>query len=114
MGARVVEMDPAEHDRVLAVTSHLPHLLAFAYLQQVTDAHLPHTAGGFRDFTRIGAADAGMWAPILELNRDAVLAALGDLEAALADARRLLDERDTAGLIAYIRRAAQRRRNAGD
>jgi len=108
-GARVTTMDAATHDRLLAVTSHLPHLLAFAYLHQVTDEHLPHTAGGYRDFTRIGAADADMWAPIFRLNRDALLAALDDLEGNLARARELVQQDDPAALREFIRSAAARR-----
>ncbi len=113
VGARVVTMEPERHDRVLAVTSHLPHLVAFAYLQQVTDEHLAHAAGGFRDFTRIGEADADVWVPIFELNRDALLAALGDLEADLTHMRRLLEQGDTAGLHALLAAAAARRRRFG-
>jgi len=108
-GARVTTMDAATHDRLLAVTSHLPHLLAFAYLHQVTDEHLPHTAGGYRDFTRIGAADADMWAPIFRLNRDALLAALDDLEGNLARAREMVQQDDPAALREFIRSAAARR-----
>ncbi|MDZ7670760.1 MAG: prephenate dehydrogenase/arogenate dehydrogenase family protein [Gammaproteobacteria bacterium] len=109
IGARVLTMDPDSHDAILAVTSHLPHLLAFAYLQQVRDGHLPHTAGGFRDFTRIGAADADMWAPIFELNRTPLLAALDDLEASLIRARTLLNDADGGGLRDFIRQAGTRR-----
>jgi len=109
IGARVLPMDPDSHDAILAVTSHLPHLVAFAYLQQVQDRHLPHAAGGFRDFTRIGAADADMWAPIFELNRAPLLAALDDLEASLARARTLLAEGDGDGLRGFIRQAGARR-----
>ena len=66
-------MEPIEHDRVYALTSHLPHLLAFAYLQGVAPEHLEHTGGGFRDFSRIGASDPDMWAAIFELNKQALL-----------------------------------------
>ena len=58
LGASVVCMSSQEHDAALAATSHLPHLLAFAFMGQVTDEHLPLTGGGFRDFTRIAAAEA--------------------------------------------------------
>jgi prephenate dehydrogenase len=73
IGARIEEMEPIEHDRVYALTSHLPHLLAFAYLQGVAPEHLEHTGGGFRDFSRIGASDPDMWAAIFELNKQALL-----------------------------------------
>lgn len=114
VGARVMAMSAEAHDDILAVTSHLPHLLAFAYLQQVTDEQLPHTAGGFRDFTRIGAADADMWTPIFELNRDAVLSALDDFQTALDRARTLIRDGDAAALADFIRQAGARRRGLGD
>lgn len=114
LGARVTEMGAEDHDRVLAVTSHLPHLVAFAYLQQITDEHRPHTAGGFRDFTRIGAADADMWAPIFQLNREAVLTALDELERSLGEVRDLIGAGDADGLAAFIRRAAARRGGTDD
>jgi cytidylate kinase len=110
VGARVATMAAGEHDQVLALTSHLPHLVAFAYLQRVADEHLQHSAGGFRDFTRIGAADAHMWAPIFRLNRQAVLAALDDLESDLEHVRTLLEQSDDAGLVTFIQAAARRRR----
>jgi len=109
VGARVCTMPAEEHDRVLALTSHLPHLLVFAYLQLVDDEHLEHTAGGFRDFTRIGAADARMWGSILRLNREAVLAALERLEGELQRARSLIEADDDAGLLAFLAEAARRR-----
>ncbi|HEX7034735.1 MAG TPA: prephenate dehydrogenase/arogenate dehydrogenase family protein [Pseudomonadales bacterium] len=109
VGARVCTMSAAEHDRVLALTSHLPHLVAFAYLQLVEDEHRPHTAGGFRDFTRIGASDARIWSSILRLNREAVLGALDDLEEQLRRARSLIETADDATLQAYLREAARRR-----
>lgn len=112
-GARVTAMDAATHDRLLAVTSHLPHLLAFAYLHQVTDEHLPHTAGGYRDFTRIGAADADMWAPIFRLNRDALLSALDGMEATLARARDLVQADEPLALVDFIREAGARRGGSG-
>lgn len=80
-GADVVRMDVAEHDRVLAMTSHLPHLLAFALVdslanQPASDEIFRCAAGGFRDFTRIASSDVVMWRDIALANRDALLGAL--------------------------------------
>lgn len=113
VGARVETMAADEHDRVLARTSHLPHLLAFAYLQVVDDGHLAHAAGGFRDFTRIAAGDARVWGPIFRLNRDALGAALDDLEGELRRARKLLETGDEQGVSDFIESAARRRRRLG-
>jgi prephenate dehydrogenase len=111
LGARVQAMPPARHDEILAVTSHLPHLLAFAYLGGVADEHLEHAAGGFRDFTRIGAADAQMWASIFTLNQSAVLAALDDFEGQLARLRTLVEAGDLEALEPLLEAAAARRRS---
>jgi cyclohexadieny/prephenate dehydrogenase len=79
-GMRVVEMDPAHHDRVLAMTSHLPHLIAYTIVGTATDLEdslksevIAFSAGGFRDFTRIAASDPVMWRDIFLNNREAVL-----------------------------------------
>ena len=80
----VERMDAAHHDLVLAITSHLPHLIAYnivgtaADLQTVAEAEVfKYSAGGFRDFTRIAASDPVMWRDIFLSNREAVLEMLG-------------------------------------
>ncbi len=80
LGARVEVMDAAHHDLVLAVTSHLPHLIAYTIvgtaddLEGVTQSEvIKYSAGGFRDFTRIAASDPTMWRDVFLTNRDAVL-----------------------------------------
>lgn len=84
LGAQVDTMDAAHHDLVLAVTSHLPHLIAYnivgtaADMEEVTQAEvMKYSAGGFRDFTRIAASDPTMWRDIFLANKDAVLEILG-------------------------------------
>jgi cyclohexadieny/prephenate dehydrogenase len=84
LGANVEAMTPEHHDLVLAVTSHLPHLIAYTIvgtadeLQNVTRSEvLKFSAGGFRDFTRIAASDPTMWRDVFLANKDAVLEMLG-------------------------------------
>lgn len=84
LGAKVEQMDAAHHDRVLAVTSHLPHLIAYSIvgtasdLEEVTKGEvIKYSAGGFRDFTRIAASDPVMWRDVFLNNREAVLELLG-------------------------------------
>jgi cyclohexadieny/prephenate dehydrogenase len=84
LGAQVELMDAGHHDRVLAVTSHLPHLIAYnivgtaADLEEVAEGEvMKYSAGGFRDFTRIAASDPVMWRDVFLLNKDAVLEILG-------------------------------------
>jgi cyclohexadieny/prephenate dehydrogenase len=80
LGAHVELMDAAHHDLVLAVTSHLPHLIAYTIvgtasdLEDVTQSEvIKYSAGGFRDFTRIAASDPVMWRDVFLANKDAVL-----------------------------------------
>ena len=77
-------MDPRHHDLVLAVTSHIPHLIAYTIvgtasdLEEVTRGEvIKYSAGGFRDFTRIAASNPTMWRDVFLSNRDAVLEVLG-------------------------------------
>ncbi|WP_242097331.1 prephenate/arogenate dehydrogenase family protein [Sphingomonas sp. CROZ-RG-20F-R02-07] len=80
LGAEVETMTPEHHDRVLAITSHLPHLIAYTIvgtasdLEAVTQSEvIKYSAGGFRDFTRIAASDPTMWRDVFLTNREAVL-----------------------------------------
>ncbi|MBC9034518.1 prephenate/arogenate dehydrogenase family protein [Sphingomonas sp. JC676] len=80
LGALVETMAPDHHDRVLAVTSHLPHLIAYTIvgtasdMEEVTQSEvIKYSAGGFRDFTRIAASDPTMWRDVFLANREAVL-----------------------------------------
>ncbi|MCP5366465.1 MAG: prephenate/arogenate dehydrogenase family protein [Hyphomicrobiales bacterium] len=83
-GSMVEVMDAAYHDRVLAITSHLPHLIAYTIVDTATELEdtlkgevVKFSAGGFRDFTRIAASDPTMWRDVFLTNRDAVLDILG-------------------------------------
>ena len=84
MGSNVEVMPPEHHDMVLAITSHVPHLIAYnivntaAHLERVTDSEvIKFSAGGFRDFTRIAASDPTMWRDVFLTNKEAVLEMLG-------------------------------------
>jgi cyclohexadieny/prephenate dehydrogenase len=83
-GSQVEVMDPRHHDAVLAITSHLPHLIAYTIVGTATDLEdatrqevIKFSASGFRDFTRIAASDPVMWRDIFLNNREAVLEMLG-------------------------------------
>ncbi|MFO1060667.1 MAG: prephenate/arogenate dehydrogenase family protein [Dongiaceae bacterium] len=83
-GSQVEIMEPAHHDQVLAITSHLPHLIAYTIVGTATDLEgttqrevIKFSAGGFRDFTRIAASDPVMWRDVFLNNREAVLEMLG-------------------------------------
>ena len=97
MGSLVETMEPEHHDMVLAITSHLPHLIAYnivntaAHLERVTDSEvIKFSAGGFRDFTRIAASDPTMWRDVFLNNKDATLEMLGRFSENLAELQRAI------------------------
>ena len=116
-GASVEIMSPEHHDLVLAVTSHVPHLIAYNIvgtafdLRHVTESEiLKYSAGGFRDFTRIAASDPTMWRDIFLNNRDAVLEVLGRFNEDLATLTRAVRNGDGETLYnVFAERRAIRR-----
>ncbi|HEY6241565.1 MAG TPA: prephenate dehydrogenase/arogenate dehydrogenase family protein [Burkholderiales bacterium] len=113
-GAQVFEMQPDEHDAVLATVSHLPHVLAFALVDLVAgskDAErlFSFAAGGFRDFTRIASSSPEMWRDICLANRDALLAELARYRGELDEVRTILERGDGKGLEALFSRAREAR-----
>jgi prephenate dehydrogenase len=83
LGCRLVEMGPAEHDEILAHTSHLPHAVAAALAASVPAEWQALAAGAFRDGTRVAAADTNLWTAIFRDNRGPLLKALGHLQDSL-------------------------------
>jgi cyclohexadieny/prephenate dehydrogenase len=117
LGAEVERMDPAHHDVVLAVTSHLPHLIAFNIvamaedLESVTESEVvKYSASGFRDFTRIAASDPTMWRDVFLNNREAVLEVLGRFTEDLAALQRAIRWGEGDTLYALFDRARRMRR----
>jgi prephenate dehydrogenase len=116
LGANVVAVDPDDHDRLVAVASHVPHLLAGALMNEATrvaeqDAVLLQlAAGGFRDMTRVAAGDPAIWPDVLFENREAVSQSLQALEDRLAALREALNTDDHDALAGDLRRAASARR----
>lgn len=102
-GARVSEMAPEAHDRVFAAVSHLPHLLAFALVDEIAsrangEELFSYAASGFRDFTRIAGSSPEMWRDICLANRDALLKELDAYQAQITRLRAMLKQGDGAGL----------------
>jgi prephenate dehydrogenase len=94
LGARVQSIDPEEHDRAVAMTSHLPHLVASALAGVVPPELYPLTATGFRDTTRIASGDPSLWSGILKQNGPFVLAAMELLRQRLDTYRQALEAGD--------------------
>jgi cyclohexadieny/prephenate dehydrogenase len=112
LGARVEIMDAARHDRVLAITSHLPHLIAYNIVSTAYDMEsvgegevVKYSAGGFRDFTRIAASDPTMWRDVFLNNKDAVLETLGRFSEDLAALQRAIRWGDGDMLMREFERA---------
>lgn len=112
LGARVETMDAARHDRVLAITSHLPHLIAFNIVATAFDMEtveqgevVKYSAGGFRDFTRIAASDPVMWRDVFLNNKEAVLECLGRFTEDLAALQRAIRWGDGDMLMREFTRA---------
>ncbi|KQP43134.1 prephenate dehydrogenase/arogenate dehydrogenase family protein [Pseudorhodoferax sp. Leaf274] len=114
IGARLVEMTPAAHDTTFAAVSHLPHLLAFAFIDGIARqpggaAILALGGPGFRDFTRIAAADPRMWRDVLLANRQELLDQLRHHRQALAQFEQLIEAGDGAALEQRIAQASDTR-----
>jgi prephenate dehydrogenase len=109
-GAVVNSMSVQEHDLVLAATSHLPHVLAFALvdaLSQQKENHdiFKYAAGGFKDFTRIASSDPVMWHDILLANSDAVLERMDQLQQQLEWMRKAILAKDSDAILSSFKRA---------
>ncbi len=118
VGSLVDTMDPHHHDMVLAITSHLPHLIAYTIVGTATELenHLQQevikfAAGGFRDFTRIAASDPVMWRDIFLSNRDAVLEILGRFDEDLTALQRAIRYGDGKALEDWFTRTRAIRRS---
>ncbi len=117
LGANVEIMTPDHHDLVLAITSHLPHLIAYTIvgtadeLAQVTSSEvIKFSAGGFRDFTRIAASDPTMWRDVFLTNKDAVLEMLGTFNEDLSKLTRAIRRGDGEALFEHFARTRAIRR----
>jgi prephenate dehydrogenase len=95
-------MDPEEHDRALAMTSHLPHLTAAALAGVLPPEWSGLTAGGFRDATRVAAGGPELWAAILQANADGVLDAMARFDDRMAEFRAALTSGDRDALITLL------------
>ncbi|HEY1632498.1 MAG TPA: prephenate/arogenate dehydrogenase family protein [Rhizomicrobium sp.] len=121
LGSDVEVMEPRHHDLVLAITSHVPHLIAYnivgtaAHLEEVTKGEvIKYSAGGFRDFTRIAASDPTMWRDVFLNNKEAVLEMLGRFSEDLTDLQRAIRYGDGNFLFDLFTRTRAIRRSIID
>jgi len=118
LGAHIETMDAAHHDLVLAVTSHIPHLIAYTIVGTASDLEgvtrgevIKYSAGGFRDFTRIAASDPTMWRDVFLTNREAVLEMLGRFTEDLTALQRAIRNGDGEMLFDLFTRTRDIRRS---
>ena len=114
LGAEVSEMSPTKHDLILAQTSHLPHLLAYALIDSLSDRGdsleiFDYAAGGLRDFSRIAASDPTMWRDIFSSNKEALIDVLDRYVAELAELRRMIETDDQKSVYGVLDRAKSAR-----
>lgn len=114
VGAQVLSMSPADHDRVFAWTSHLPHAVAFALVKAMAshaeaDTMFDLAAGGFYDFTRISSSDPVMWRDVSLTNKDALLEAIHGYKEALNELEQLIARGDSIGIERYFQQARDAR-----
>jgi len=121
LGANVEKMSAEHHDLVLAITSHLPHLIAYTIvgtadeMQTVTRSEvLKFSAGGFRDFTRIAASDPTMWRDVFLANKDAVLEMLGRFNEDVSALTKAIRKGDGETLFKHFRRTRAIRKGIVD
>jgi len=116
IGANVVAVSTEDHDRLVALASHVPHLLAGALMNEATDAAeqdavlLQLAAGGFRDMTRIAAGDPAIWPDILFENKSAIIQTITSLQVRLDSLRAALDAGVRATVEESLRTASEARR----
>ena len=117
IGARVIEIDPDEHDLMVATVSHLPHIVATALVNTAGDLDLEHrgllmlAAGGFRDTTRVASGHPLMWRDICITNRDNILKVLDRFGKVLKETREMVAACDHGALAQSFGRAGETRRN---
>jgi|TARA_B110000240_G_scaffold198028_1_gene255896 cyclohexadieny/prephenate dehydrogenase len=121
LGSKVEIMEPSHHDKVLAITSHIPHLIAFNIvgtannLANVTEKEVvKYSAGGFRDFTRIAASDPKMWSDIFTYNSEAVLEMLELFSNDLAKLKDAVKKKDSDLLFSNFEKTRAVRKNIID
>jgi prephenate dehydrogenase len=112
-GAHIINLTVAEHDRIVGMVSHLPHLIAAVLAETAGVAEVAHpgtlglAAGGFRDMTRIAASSPGLWEEIIRGNREQILEAITAFEAQLHKVRQMVAADDRKGLRGFLAEARE-------
>lgn len=114
LGSVVVQMSADEHDRAVAVTSHLPHAVAAALAATLPERYFRLSGTGFQSTSRLAAGTPELWSQILSLNRDYVLSALGLYQEQLMALRTAIEENDETALVNLLKKAKKTRDALGN
>jgi len=109
LGVKTVKMPAEQHDAIISLTSHLPHLLAFSLMTITPKDHFKFAAGGFKDTTRIAASDSEIWSDIFLNNSDNLIKSLRTLQKQLQWLKNAISQKNSAALKKYINRAKGKR-----
>ncbi len=116
IGSDIVVMNPFEHDRIMAMVSHLPHVIAYALMGSIMDQQhagstlLKYAGGGLKDYTRIAGSDPVMWRDIFMSNTKEILAAIDQFSKTLDRLRTMIREKDMKGIHVFLENAKEARR----
>jgi prephenate dehydrogenase len=113
LGARVIMLSAKKHDQILALTSHLPHLVAFSLISAIPDRYLTLSSSGLRDATRISSSDANLWAEIFLSNRSNALIALSVFQKKLFVLKLALKNKNKKQLKKFLLDAQKKREKLG-
>lgn len=109
LGSQTILMDPAAHDKILALTSHLPHAIAFSLIQAIPPPAFRFSAGGLRDTTRIALSSPRLWLDIFQSNKHEILLALAAFEKSLEAFKSALAGQDRKKLLSFLKAAQSAR-----
>jgi prephenate dehydrogenase len=113
LGAKIVLLSPKEHDKILSLTSHLPHMIAFSLINSVPKSYLRFSSGGLKDTTRIAASESELWAGIALSNRRNILRAMEFFQASLLKIKSALQRKDAKQLSKILKEAKEKREKLG-
>ena len=118
MGSRVKIMSPEEHDKILSITSHLPHVVAYnivktvmGYDEKIQNDIIRYSAGGLRDFTRIAASDPTMWRDIFIDNSELIIQAIDKFSKNLDEFKKVIADKDGKKLIEIFNKSKELRKS---
>jgi len=109
VGARVVYLPPSEHDKILAMVSHMPHMISFSLINSIPERYLKFATPSLKEMTRIAGSDPGLWNDIFETNTKSILAALSAFEKNLRDLRNAVSSRQKITVKRLLKKAQEKR-----